>query len=365
MRIPTSAILSGDIAQQILGVDLDPEVALCALLASARADAEAGGDVLGLREYLLMLPSKFESLPLCMTNSEIAVELSGTALLPATVMLQNAVEKEWQLIVEALSDHSKQAPSEEEVLWAKAVLLTRAGPNLGIEHASSDKPDRTAPGVAIVPLVDFANCAASPSAECKLCTSNELLLVAKHSLAPGEEVTISYGEQTQEQLLFTFGFLLPEAPIVATAPLLLQHKESALRHAMLRLLAMDREVEGSIGDTPLARLRWVDGDVDVSELWAAANIYEMSDDELRKVASASARESPGYMCAVLGKQTTVGARIRLRGLLDEWEAELSVQEKKSFRRKHLAPLQAYRTQCRHLVQAAQQRLLQEEAMALP
>merc|ERR1719221_636398 len=64
ISVPSQAILTGELAQRVLGCpELAPETALCALLAEARRDAEGGRqDALGLREYLLKLPTRFTSL---------------------------------------------------------------------------------------------------------------------------------------------------------------------------------------------------------------------------------------------------------------------------------------------------------------
>merc|ERR1712079_465237 len=112
------------------------------------------------------------------------------------------------------------------------------------------------------------------------------------------EVTLQYGAQSREQLLFTFGFALPELPVVATSPLSLESPDSPVRHALLRLLALDSsssaggEDDGIVAFAPpMARLLGPVEHVDVSELWAAANIHNMDEASLRKVAAAACATS--------------------------------------------------------------------------
>ena len=63
----------------------------------------------------------------------------------------------------------------------------------------------------MVPLVDFVNCDADPSAECQRGDRGEINLVTRTDLPANSEVTLSYGAQSQEQSLFTFGFFAPGA----------------------------------------------------------------------------------------------------------------------------------------------------------
>ncbi|CAK0911951.1 unnamed protein product, partial [Prorocentrum cordatum] len=213
LMVPSAAHLTGEGARRLLGADgLDGEAALCALLATARRDAEKGGDALGLREYLLALPGGFPSLPLCFSEGEAAAELRGTALLPAVQALRQQVDQEQAAAVQELGPELEAVWSDSRWRWARAVLLTRAGPSLGVAHAAEAGDDGAGEACTlVVPLVDFCNCAADPSAECRLGDRGEVALVARRALEPGAEVTITYGAQSREQLLFTFGFALAEA----------------------------------------------------------------------------------------------------------------------------------------------------------
>ena len=99
-------------------------------------------------------------------------------------------------------------------------------------------------------------------------------------------MTISYGEQSQEQELFTFGFSLDSSALELLSPLALQADEP-LRQALLRLLSLDRLPNGMQHDLPYALLRasaQSAQSADLSELYAAATVLSSSVEELRVMA---------------------------------------------------------------------------------
>ncbi|CAE8585203.1 unnamed protein product, partial [Polarella glacialis] len=194
-------------------------------------------------------------------------------------------------------------------LWARAAVMTRAGAGTiptegpGGEASSSEEGPPSSRPLAIVPLVDFANCAADPSARCRLCADGAVEVVTVADMPIGAEVTISYGFQSQEQQLFTFGFSLPESPmeVMAPLPMVLPPQEEAIkgtagnsyevRSALLRLLFLERrdelEVSAAFSSAlpPLAMLRSAAStgsgratvqevaiEADISELLAVANL---------------------------------------------------------------------------------------------
>eukprot|EP00929_Paragymnodinium_shiwhaense_P028756 TRINITY_DN16602_c0_g1_i1.p1 TRINITY_DN16602_c0_g1~~TRINITY_DN16602_c0_g1_i1.p1 ORF type:complete len:537 (-),score=131.83 TRINITY_DN16602_c0_g1_i1:54-1610(-) len=357
LKIPAAAILSGEKACEILGAsDLDPQVALCALLAEARREADAGRDTLGLLQYLQELPASFSSLPFCFSDEDLARELGGTALAAAASALKLQAEEERAAAVERLGDRLEALWSPERWQWAKAALLTRAGPRLNIATGSGG--GEVSEGCQmIVPLVDFANCALDPTAECRTGADGEVILVARQEIRSGSEVTISYGEQGPEQLLFTFGFLPANAAerLSVASPLPLQDGNSKLRGVLLRLLLLERSDDAGSG-MPSARLSWgTDGAVDVSEMWTAANLHAMSEDELKEVAASVT--SSGKLPAELAEKLRPSAAQRVRSLLQEWESELVEQPAAAAAAagSRFAPVRAYKSSCLALVNAALQR----------
>jgi len=383
IRVPVAAVLSGELAQEVLGPSassLEPEVALCALLAEARRDAElstkSSQDLLGLREYLQALPVAFPSVPLWLSEEEAAAALRGTCLFPASRAMRRQAEEDRQAVISVLGNCLKAVWSEKRWLWAKVALLTRAGPAGSLLGDISDhdvEADAESNGVrfaAIVPLIDFANCDADPSAECKQDLSSDILLVARRDLPAGAEITISYGDQCQEQLLFTFGFALPGGftdGVSTPLPLMprLGSEEEQLRAVLCGLLASAQDSNGGAGRSALvARLKWMPGadqEVDCSELFAAANIHKMEVAELRKVAAEAAKQDlrlPNFIFeGVVGDEPAA----MLRQILQEWTQDLAEWDLASerFRRRAnpaLDQLLAYRAECLALARAALRRL---------
>merc|ERR1712032_372872 len=117
---------------------------------------------------------------------------------------------------------------------------------------------------------------------------------------------------------------LPELPAVATSPLSLESPDSPIRHALLRLLALDSSSSSAGGENegaaafapPMARLLGPVEHVDVSELWAAANIHMMDEASLRKTVAAAGATS------ALPKELGLTAWSPLRNLLEEWCKQL-------------------------------------------
>lgn len=220
-----------------------------------------------------------------------------------------------------------------------------------------------------MPLVDFANCDDNPTAECHQGDSGEVRLIAKTELASGEEVTISYGPQSQEQLLFTFGFSLRGAPIVVTTPVPLALPETpvaedqvppVIRNKLLRLLDLDREAGG------VARLtRRASGELDKTELWAAVNLREMDKASLKEVLSAVVNSGGNVLPPSLGERLAgPEPRAALRELLDAWSTELEQgrQPRSRRRRAEASPAMEYRQSCRDVVEEARRLLDGEEVL---
>eukprot|EP00435_Cladocopium_sp_Y103_P067916 s55_g30.t1 len=293
LRVPRSAVLSGHLAQNLLQApSLEPDVALCTLLAEARRCAEQGNDLIGMRDYLLALPRAFPSLPWFLHKEDAAAELRGTALQPCLRVLIDKEDENRQAVLSLLGDRLQAPWSLERWRWARATFMTRAGV-YGLEEDGN---------VGIVPLVDFANCSADPTAAC--CINGEFIeLVTVRPLEAGEEVTISYGQQSQEQQLFTFGFFLDNSPQEIMTPLAMMAEgdgqENRLRQALLRLLFLERsEGDAAVQEMPpFAMLRKKGQVLDLAELYATAQLLEMSQTELGEVAkqveaTARRRERP-------------------------------------------------------------------------
>jgi hypothetical protein len=88
-------------------------------------------------------------------------------------------------------------------LWAEGMIKSRT------LHLSSKNP--SAPLIALVPIIDQCNHSVTPNAYWTI-ENNCVCLYATKELSPNQEIFISYGEKTNEELLFTYGFALAHNP---------------------------------------------------------------------------------------------------------------------------------------------------------
>mmetsp|Transcript_48908 Transcript_48908/g.141681 ORF Transcript_48908/g.141681 Transcript_48908/m.141681 type:complete len:535 (+) Transcript_48908:68-1672(+) len=349
---------------------------LPALLAQVRAELEAGRPgSFGLGAYVEALPRSFPSLPLFLEPQDAERELHGTALLPATLQLRARLLEDRDVAKQVVerggqngsADISSSMWSGRLWLWACSILLTRGG--LGLSLAGSEY-GLNMPSLALVPLMDFANCDCSaPTCEVRAGPGGEVCLVTLRALTSGDEATFDYGTRSHEQTLFTFGYLPNAGELAVTTPLQLSCEDgTGVRQALLRLLALDQQEEQLAGPAPAARLRrsaGALGPADVSELVAAANLLEMNISELKVVAGQVA--STGGLPPQLGHEAVPATRRRLVALLEAWSAELQQQSSDPATSqeaagadagdsKHLEPLRRYRSECAALVGEALQLL---------
>ncbi|KAI8904100.1 hypothetical protein EDD86DRAFT_92142 [Gorgonomyces haynaldii] len=67
----------------------------------------------------------------------------------------------------------------------------------------------TPAGTVIVPMIDFCNHSLTPNAHWEL-ENGSMHLITNHDLEQGEQITISYGEKSDNELLFLHGFALAQ-----------------------------------------------------------------------------------------------------------------------------------------------------------
>eukprot|EP00397_Hematodinium_sp_SG-2012_P051018 GEMP01059553.1.p1 GENE.GEMP01059553.1~~GEMP01059553.1.p1 ORF type:complete len:344 (+),score=50.46 GEMP01059553.1:106-1137(+) len=112
--------------------------------------------------------------------------------------------------------------------WALDVVSTRSG-LFGADECLS-----------LVPLVCFANHSPTPNAQVQR-AQETVDLVATQNIAAGEEVYISYGDLSTEQLLFSYGFFDGKLSIVCP---FLEFSESERASGLQQLICLD---SGAIG----------------------------------------------------------------------------------------------------------------------
>lgn len=222
----------------------------------------------------------------------------------------------------------------------------------------------------LVPVVDFANFSMQPNAQCGLDEQGGFQIVASRDLAVGEEVTIRYGRNNSEQMLFTSGFFPADVPSLCTSPLAMEGADGdELVAKVLRFVVLERTWDSDIMAAQLARSP--NGEVDASELWAVANVLGMTAQELRRVAASIVISN--RLPDELHARASPTAMPRLRELLDEWSSELKDARGPlgrcsswlfgGFGGSRFAAVRAYRSDCRSLVEGARRRLAEEERVA--
>ncbi|CAE7450401.1 set10 [Symbiodinium sp. CCMP2456] len=131
----------------------------------------------------------------------LTAALRGTSLLRHTLSLRTK-------LLEAVGPELQQADDRQHLwelsVWAQSVIMSRA---FKIPKGS----DR----LVLIPIVDIANHAAThkvANADVRNNADGSVSMVAVRDIAQGEEVRICYGEYTNEQLLFCYGFVIPDNP---------------------------------------------------------------------------------------------------------------------------------------------------------
>lgn len=131
----------------------------------------------------------------------LTAALKGTSLLRHTHSLRTK-------LLEAVGPELQRADDRQHLwelsVWAQSVIMSRA---FKIPKGS----DR----LVLIPIVDIANHAAThrlANADVRNNADGSVSMVAVRDIAKGEEVRICYGEYTNEQLLFCYGFVIPDNP---------------------------------------------------------------------------------------------------------------------------------------------------------
>ncbi|CAE7876601.1 unnamed protein product [Symbiodinium sp. KB8] len=131
----------------------------------------------------------------------LTAALKGTSLLRHTLSLRTK-------LLEAVGPELQRADDRQHLwelsVWAQSVIMSRA---FKIPKGS----DR----LVLIPIVDIANHAAThrlANADVRNNADGSVSMVAVRDIAKREEVRICYGEYTNEQLLFCYGFVIPDNP---------------------------------------------------------------------------------------------------------------------------------------------------------
>lgn len=176
--------------------------------------------------WIDMLPDTVDT-PLFYSDDELK-DLSGTTLEGATRSLRNQLSQQWKQLEPVCKNLLSKAgaasvqPSLEDFEWAHAIYWSRS--QSFPEPISDGGQVTTLPSQGVVPGIDFCNhrenstarwtifgnpnlqVTAGGGASSGMPTQVALVCPRQQAPKPGQEITISYGDKSNEQLLMAYGF---------------------------------------------------------------------------------------------------------------------------------------------------------------
>lgn len=213
---------------------LDDRAAVMLLLLIERKREERSP----LAPWLNLLPRDFGT-PLHFEEEELN-ELRGTTLHAATRVKQEQLPKVWARLQPIAHDLLRKAgetadATYSDFVWAFSIFWSRAQ-NLPTSGVLADEVTE-----ALVPGLDFCNHAAGPTCRWEL-QGDQVVLVAprRWQPAPGTELAITYGDKSNEELLFHYGFVEDANPhdvLMVACPLPPMEEWGEEMHARAALLA--------------------------------------------------------------------------------------------------------------------------------
>lgn len=218
--ITSQTILSdpvlGQTYQELLDIGVADERTLTLLFLTV--ERQLGSDSVWY-PWIRLLPKKPET-PLFYSDTEMA-ELRGTSLEEAVGLQKWHLVQQWKRLEPACKDllrtagAANQQATLEDFMWANAIFWSRS--------QSFPQPNEQAGEVVtiaqegLVPGLDFCNHRHSSTAKWTIFgtpglqasvipTQMALVCPRQQAPRPGEEITISYGDKSNEQLLMSYGF---------------------------------------------------------------------------------------------------------------------------------------------------------------
>lgn len=257
----------------------DERTAVMLHLAAQRAAWRAGGKP-ALGPWLALLPASFGT-PLYWSEDELSW-IRGTTLHAAAIVRRRAIEGAWPRLAPAAAalavaegGTATPAPTLDDYKWANSVFWSRAITfPTPVSSGLPGTKQLLEMHEGIVPGLDFANHAPGSAARWTVfgapgagngASPGAVSLVVQRKAAPaaGQEVTISYGDKSNEELLFLYGFALQDNPadvLTVMCPLPPPDEWDDVLEGRLRLLAARgrrpqlflpaAELEGPAGAAP-------------------------------------------------------------------------------------------------------------------
>jgi len=176
--------------------------------------------------YFQSWPTKLSGTPIDIPKKELQKEAQCEQLVEDTVAYYAWFKEEYQCVLEQINSSVDLSLP----IFQRALQLVSSR-SISFQKNSS----------ILVPFLDMANHCPTPSAFYRL-VENQIQLVATRSLAENEEITISYGDYTNRQLLGCYGFILPVNPFDYEVVSLIQILQAAKDAGYFQTLANDDDI---------------------------------------------------------------------------------------------------------------------------
>lgn len=175
-----------------------------------------------LGTYVQQLPDRIGSSPLLFTIDELSL-LAGTKFVASVRAKLKKLLREYEFLLPAIQAAWDMTPSLGDYVWSDTVYRSRVfkGPFGGDDVEEQE---------ALIPQMDFCNCTTTEKADLRWFLDADLnaLFIANHPLKYIDfcanytgltrliprigEVLTSYGDHSNEELLFQYGFVLEANP---------------------------------------------------------------------------------------------------------------------------------------------------------
>jgi hypothetical protein len=219
--------------------------------------------------YLDILPTvtDFKKWHALFFNDEYMQLMEGSSLAGSIEARRENLKKELKIFLQLVPSFPEDVPLKLWK-WADTIFWTRVI-SIGSRNNTTEISSDSQTDCVLVPMIDFANHSLKPNVRWEIDEHGNFQLVAKDDvqIKPGDELFLSYGDKSNQELLFTHGFCIPDNPTPAKLTLsavsFLTYDERSYREKFLWLrkigyndlvLTLERESQGMWH--PLLKAGW-------------------------------------------------------------------------------------------------------------
>lgn len=184
------------------------------------------------RYYIDILPSldTLKSTHAFFYKDEEMQLLEGTSLHKSIMERRSTIAKQLKQLTTLVPSASNV--SLDDWQWADMVFWTRVVSIKSQKQPKDEDPSKISPDYAMVPLLDFANHSLTPNLRWELDDEGNFQLLAHNEGgSAGEQLHFSYGDKSNQELLFLHGFCIPNNPnpakfTMSVIPLMMMDEET-------------------------------------------------------------------------------------------------------------------------------------------